>query len=250
MIWQALGVEVWVPRATAAPLPAPLPAPAAQSEPSQALPSLFEPEKPDLKPEATPVVLPAEWPALAEVVKACQACKLCHTRQNTVFGAGNMHSSLMIIGEGPGADEDASGQPFVGKAGQLLNQMLASLGLNRDHAQPERSAYITNVVKCRPPLNRDPEADEVEACRGYLDQQIALVRPKLIVALGRVAAQRLLQTDSALGHLRGKVLSYASVGQQVPVIVTYHPAYLLRSPREKEKSWADLKQIWQTLQTL
>lgn len=142
----------------------------------------------------------------------------------------------MVVGEGPGADEDAQGEPFVGRAGKLLDQMLAAIGHTR-----QDNVFIANVVKCRPPGNRDPAPAEAEACRPYLEQQIALVKPRLIVALGRVAAQRLLATDAPLARLRGPLHHYGP--QQIPLMITYHPAYLLRSPREKAKSWEDLKQI-------
>jgi DNA polymerase len=186
-------------------------------------------------------VIPQDWQGLAAMVKDCQHCKLCETRTQTVFGTGPETAPLMIVGEGPGADEDASGQPFVGRAGKLLDEMLQAIGQSRSS-----NTYITNVVKCRPPSNRDPEKDEVDGCRAYLDAQIALLKPKLIVALGRVAAQRLLSNDEALSKLRGPVHHYGALA--TPVMVTYHPAYLLRSPREKAKSWEDLKKVWQFLQ--
>jgi uracil-DNA glycosylase len=153
-----------------------------------------------------------------------------------VFGVGVETAPLMVIGEGPGADEDAQGEPFVGKAGKLLDEMLKSIGRSR-----RENVFIANVVKCRPPGNRDPEPDEVEACRPYLDQQIKLVKPKLIVALGRIAAQRLLNTEEPLSKLRGPLYHYGP--EQTPLFITYHPAYLLRSPREKAKSWEDLKKV-------
>ena len=141
----------------------------------------------------------------------------------------------MVIGEGPGAEEDRTGEPFVGRAGRLLNAMLAAIGL------PRESVYIANMVKCRPPRNRDPEAAEVASCRSYLQQQIAIVQPRLIVAVGRVAAQRLLQSDAPLGRMRGRVHRLAP--EDIPVVVTYHPAYLLRSPDQKPKAWEDLKTV-------
>ncbi|SFF44346.1 DNA polymerase [Fontimonas thermophila] len=192
-----------------------------------------------------PVVreVPADWAGLRAMVRDCQACKLCATRTQTVFGVGPENAPLMIVGEGPGADEDAQGEPFVGRAGKLLDEMLRSIGRSR-----HENVFIANVVKCRPPGNRDPEADEVEACRPYLDRQIELVKPRLIVALGRVAAQRLLGTDLPLSRLRGPMYRYGP--QQTPVFVTYHPAYLLRSPREKAKSWEDLKQIHRYMATV
>ncbi len=190
--------------------------------------------------------IPADWPGLRAVIKDCHACKLCKTRTNTVFGVGAETSPLMIVGEGPGADEDARGEPFVGRAGKLLDEMLKAIGRSRGEPDDRNAVFIANVVKCRPPGNRDPEADEVEACRPYLDRQIELVRPKLIVALGRIAAQRLLDTDAPLSRLRGPIYHYGEA--RTPVFVTYHPAYLLRSPREKAKSWDDLKKIHRFLQ--
>ncbi len=189
--------------------------------------------------------MPADWGGLRAVVKDCTACKLCQTRTQTVFGVGFENASLMVVGEGPGADEDAQGEPFVGRAGKLLDEMLKAIGRSRKQSEDEQAVFIANVVKCRPPGNRDPESDEVEACRPYLDRQIELVKPKLIVALGRVAAQRLLATDAPLSRLRGPLHRYGPT--QTPVLVTYHPAYLLRSPREKAKSWEDLKKIYRLL---
>lgn len=189
---------------------------------------------------ASALEVPADWTALRELVSGCQRCKLCKTRTQTVFGVGNTSAPLMVVGEGPGADEDAQGEPFVGRAGKLLDEMLRSIGRSRAD-----NTYIANVVKCRPPGNRDPEPDEVEGCRPYLDMQIQLLQPKLIVALGRIAAQRLLSTDQPLSRLRGPLHQYGK--SQTPVFVTYHPAYLLRSPKEKAKSWEDLKKVWQHL---
>jgi DNA polymerase len=198
--------------------------------------------------EARPVPasqVPTDWEGLKPAVAGCLRCKLCKTRTNTVFGVGLQTSPLMVIGEGPGADEDAQGEPFVGRAGKLLDEMLKAIGRSRKDNTPDKAVYIANVVKCRPPGNRDPEPDEVEACRPYLDQQIRLVKPKLIVALGRVAAQRLLSTDAPLSKLRGPLYEYGP--EHTPLLITYHPAYLLRSPGEKAKSWADLKRVHQFL---
>lgn len=226
-----LGVERWLARS-------------ADASPSAA-PVALAPAVVNLPP-ALPIVVPADtgiasdWDGLRAQVSNCQRCKLCATRTNTVFGVGNPAASLMVVGEGPGADEDASGEPFVGRAGKLLDEMLKAIGRSRSE-----NVFIANVVKCRPPGNRDPEKDEVEACRNYLDAQIAHVKPKLIVALGRIAAQRLLLTDEPLSKLRGPLHEYGL--SQTPVFVTYHPAYLLRAPKEKAKSWEDLKKIAQHL---
>jgi DNA polymerase len=173
------------------------------------------------------------WEALADLVSDCTRCELCQGRTQTVFEAGARTADLMIIGEAPGREEDRRGEPFVGRAGQLLDQMLFAIG--RDRAS---SVYITNIVKCRPPRNRDPEPGEAAACRDYLSRQIALVRPSLILAAGRVAAQNLLQSNESLGRLRGRC---HETSEGVPVLVTYHPAYLLRYPGEKRKVWEDLK---------
>ncbi|MES2684516.1 MAG: uracil-DNA glycosylase [Pseudomonadota bacterium] len=199
-----------------------------------------------------------DWPTLRAQIAGCTHCKLCKTRTNTVFGVGNPQASLMVVGEGPGADEDASGEPFVGRAGKLLDEMLKAINRSRAVAAEtplvnaatlspaaSESVFIANVVKCRPPGNRDPEKDEVDACRGYLDAQIAYVKPKMIVALGRIAAQRLLGNDEPLSRLRGPIHHYGAL--KTPVFVTYHPAYLLRAPKEKAKSWEDLKKIAQFL---
>ena len=180
-----------------------------------------------------PVIKPSDdaWHALQSRVRECRACRLHEGRTQTVFGVGDPQAQWMVIGEGPGADEDQQGEPFVGKAGQLLNAMLAAIGLARS------AVYIANIVKCRPPNNREPAADEVAACIGYLRAQINLIRPRLILCVGKVAANNLLGSDEAIGRMRGTVHRY----QNIPTIVTYHPAYLLRSPLEKRKAWDDLK---------
>ncbi len=172
-----------------------------------------------------------DWEALAEAVRDCRLCGLCETRTQTVFGVGNRSARLMVIGEAPGADEDRQGEPFVGRAGILLNAMLRAAGFERG------DVFIANVLKCRPPQNRDPTDEEAGRCLPYLRRQIGLVAPELILCVGRIAAQRLLDTDTPIGKLRGRV--HRLDGR--PVVVTYHPAYLLRSPGEKRKSWDDLK---------
>ena len=170
---------------------------------------------------------------LANQVEACDQCELHKSRTQTVFGVGNKNSDWLIVGEAPGADEDFKGEPFVGRAGKLLNAMLFSMGLQR------QEVFIANILKCRPPKNRDPKINEVEACEKYLRQQIALIKPKIILALGRIAAQNLLKSDTPIGKMRGN--SYLYPDTNLPVVVTYHPAYLLRSPREKRKVWQDIK---------
>ena len=175
----------------------------------------------------------ASWEALRSEVKNCTLCSLHVTRTQTVFGVGNQNADWMIVGEAPGAEEDRRGEPFVGAAGQLLNAMLKAIGLERE------AVYIANILKSRPPGNRDPKPEEVAACMPYLQRQIALIRPKLILAVGRIAAHNLLDTTVPLGRLRGQVHSFGEFN--TPLIITYHPAYLLRSPGEKRKAWDDLK---------
>ena len=171
------------------------------------------------------------WDEFAADVGACTACGLCRTRNKAVPGVGDVRAQWMLIGEAPGAEEDARGEPFVGQAGKLLDNMLGALGMNR-----RDNVYIANVLKCRPPGNRTPEPVEVDACRPYLERQIALIRPQLIVALGKSAASLLLGTDASIASLRGRVHRVRGV----PLVVTYHPAYLLRSLQEKAKAWEDL----------
>ncbi len=180
-----------------------------------------------------------DWATLQQAVAGCTACALCKTRKQTVFGVGNPRAHWMLIGEAPGAEEDAKGEPFVGQAGRLLDNMLASIGLARS-GDDERAVYIANVLKCRPPGNRNPEPAEVALCEPFLLRQVALVQPKLVVVMGRFAAQSLLGTEATIASLRGRVHSIAVEGRTVPVVVTYHPAYLLRNLADKSKSWADL----------
>lgn len=183
--------------------------------------------------KATASVFPEALDNLAKQVAACQQCKLHESRTQAVFGVGNPDADWLIIGEAPGADEDRQGEPFVGRAGKLLNAMLLAMGL------PREQVFIANILKCRPPNNRDPQAEEVLACESYLRQQIDLINPKIILAVGRIAAQNLLKLETPIGKMRGNRYQYPE--SELPVIVTYHPAYLLRSPREKRKVWEDLK---------
>jgi len=201
---EALGIDVWVPR------------------------DHVDPEIEVVEPVAAPDGL--DWTALRETVAACTRCKLHESRTQTVFGVVDPSADWMIIGEAPGAEEDRRGEPFVGRAGKLLDEMLQAVGQGRD------SVFIANILKCRPPNNRDPEAAESAECRGYLERQIELVQPKIILAVGRIAAHLLLETDTPVGRLRGTT-HYLD---KTPLIVTYHPAYLLRSPSQKRKSWDDL----------
>ena len=179
-----------------------------------------------------------DWSDLAAVVRECRLCGLCETRTQTVFGTGDRGARLMVVGEAPGAEEDRQGEPFVGRAGMLLNSMLRAAGFERGEV------YIANVLKCRPPHNRDPSDEETARCLPYLRRQIELVSPAAILCVGRIAAQRLLGTDLALARLRGRVHDL----EGVPVVVTYHPAYLLRSPGEKPKSWEDVKILLKVLE--
>jgi DNA polymerase len=174
----------------------------------------------------------AGWEELADRVSGCTLCDLHKNRTRTVFGVGRRDADLMVIGEAPGADEDRQGEPFVGRAGQLLNAMLRAIGLARE------DVFIANILKCRPPNNRDPSPGETACCTPYLERQIELIAPRAVLAVGRIAAQHLLQSDQAIGRLRGQALSFGS--RQIPIVATYHPAYLLRSPLAKSKAWQDL----------
>lgn len=204
------------------------------------------PLSPALAPELTvpsalppPVLSPgaparlAEMESLAGVVAGCTRCRLAEGRKNVVFGSGNPDADLMLVGEGPGAEEDRQGLPFVGPAGELLTKIIQAIEMRRE------DLYIANVVKCRPPGNREPEPDEVQACRGYLEKQIALVRPKVLVALGRTAAHALLGNAGPIGQLRGQW--YQAFG--IPTLVTYHPAALLRNQALKRPTWEDMQQV-------
>jgi uracil-DNA glycosylase family 4 len=183
-----------------------------------------------------PGIADMDWPQLREAVAACRACKLCEGRTNTVFGVGNERAQWMIVGEAPGEQEDRKGEPFVGKAGQLLDNMLRALSLTRGEADAAHQVFIANTLKCRPPGNRNPEPEELAQCEPFLVRQIELVKPKIILAMGRFAVQSLLKSGEPIGRLRGRIHQY----QGVPLVVTYHPAYLLRNPQDKARSWEDL----------
>ena len=192
-----------------------------------------EPSARNAAPNTEPVAEPSDLEGLAKSLRTCARCRLSEKRKTVVFGEGAADARLMFIGEGPGAEEDRTGRPFVGQAGQLLDRMVVAMGFHRDQT------YIANVVKCRPPGNRDPKDDEIAACSAFLDRQIELIRPDVILALGRFAADRLTGTDKPLGALRGRWSNYKGV----PLLATYHPAYLLRTPKDKRKVWQDLKLV-------
>lgn len=229
---QEMGIRLWQPAAPVAGAVAPpevrgtVSSPAAVPAPAVAAPRAGRPAAVDQ----------LDWATLREAVAQCRACALCEQRKQTVFGVGHAQAHWMLVGEAPGEQEDQQGEPFVGKAGQLLDAMLTTCGLTRRDATPEQQVFIANVLKCRPPQNRNPEPQEVAQCEPYLKRQVALVQPKLIVAMGRFAVQSLLQTQEPIGRLRGRVHRY----EGVPVVVTYHPAYLLRNPLDKARSWEDL----------
>lgn len=224
---EAMGIQGWVPRVEPPVAEAVV---TASVESTPAMPLQTEP--PASQQTTDTPISELGWSALETRVAHCTQCGLHASRTHTVFGIGAHDADWMIVGEGPGAEEDRLGEPFVGRAGQLLNNMLRALGLQRD------VVYIGNIVKCRPPGNRDPKPEEAAACRPYLERQIALVQPRLLLAVGRIAAQNLLDTDTPVGKLRGRVHRYGAA--RIPVIVTYHPAYLLRSPEQKAKAWDDL----------
>jgi uracil-DNA glycosylase len=203
----AIGIDVWVPRRA---------------------PAVVSPRR-ALDPSAAEA-----WRALRDEVAACNKCALHGTRTQGVFGVGDLQAEWLVIGEAPGAEEDRRGEPFVGRAGQLLDSMLRAIGLARGD-----NVYIANILKSRPPGNRDPKPEEVSACMPFLQRQIALLRPRVILAVGRIAAQTLLATDAPLARLRGRVHSFGELA--TPLVVTYHPAYLLRTPGDKRKAWEDLK---------
>lgn len=218
---QALGIDSWVPRGVAAGSPASSVAPSATRPPGLA------------DPVPAPPVTPDDWASLESEVAQCRRCGLHAGRTQTVFGVGDRQARWMVVGEAPGAEEDLQGEPFVGAAGQLLNAMLQAIGL------PRASVYSANVLKCRPPENRDPAPAEVAQCLPYLHRQMQLLRPTLILVLGRVAAHNLLGTDDPISRLRGQVHRFGPLN--TPLVVTYHPAYLLRNPADKRKAWEDLK---------
>jgi DNA polymerase len=222
---RAIGIDLWVPRAGI--------------DGEGAAQAALETAEPAAKgvPAATAAITPAmgdQWEALRAEVLRCNRCSLHAGRTQGVFGVGNPRAEWMVIGEAPGAEEDRRGEPFVGRAGQLLDAMLRAIGLSR-----AQNVYIANVLKSRPPNNRDPRPEEVAACLPYLRRQIELLHPRLLLAVGRIAAQNLLGTEESLSRLRGRVHRFGELN--TPLVVTYHPAYLLRNPADKRKAWEDLK---------
>ncbi len=252
-------VEAPVARVAAAPVPAHAPVPAVAPPRAPVTPARAPAPAPATAAPAIAAVADAAfaeraahiatlaWGPLQDAVAACTACGLCESRRQTVFGVGHAQADWMIVGEAPGEQEDLQGEPFVGPAGQLLDQMLRAVGQSRRAASgegreddqagdPARRVYIANTLKCRPPRNRNPEPDELARCEPFLKRQLALVKPKLILVMGRFAVKQLLKSDDAIGKLRGRVHRY----EGIPVIVTYHPAYLLRNMPDKAKAWEDL----------
>lgn len=224
-----MGIPLWLPKA----MDEPIEAAAVINSESTPLPPPPPPLAKSAWVEVVAASPPLAWPELQAAVEACTRCELHKTRTQTVFGSGNQQARCMIIGEAPGAEEDRQGLPFVGKSGQLLTNMLAAIQLARSEI------YIANILKCRPPNNRDPKPEEAACCRAYLERQITLIQPKLILVVGRIAAHNLLQTTTPLARLRGQVHTLPQT--KTPVIVTYHPAYLLRQPAEKRRAWQDLQ---------
>jgi DNA polymerase len=253
---QEMGLRVWSPAVplsapgipsaedpVAPPTAPPIAAPIAAPAPAEARPTHVEAARGAPPPAAQAVdtqraeaIAAMDWPALREAVAGCTACGLCKARRQTVFGVGHARARWMIVGEAPGEQEDLKGEPFVGAAGHLLDNMLRALNLTRAEAEPERQVYIANTLKCRPPRNRNPEPQELASCEPFLQRQIALVQPLLILAMGRFAVQALLRSGEPVGKLRGRVHRY----QGVPLVVTYHPAYLLRNLADKSRAWEDL----------
>lgn len=241
---QAMGIPLWVPRrplpgvaaaaTPAQPVTAPVPSPPAHAPEPVAPVAPRQVEAPAEAAAPATAIGQLDWAELRTQVAACTRCaELAASRIQTVFGVGNPDADWLVIGEAPGAEEDRQGEPFVGRAGKLLDAMLAAIALDR------QQAYIANILKCRPPDNRDPRPAEAANCRPWLERQIALIQPRLILVVGRIAAQTLLDTDAPLSRLRGQV--HRLPGSDIPVIVTYHPAYLLRTPKDKRKAWDDLK---------
>jgi DNA polymerase len=233
---EAIGIDLWVRRRVPAAPAALAGAPGAMpgTRAAQPVQQMQVEQQMQVVQAPAPAEVAAQWDALRAEVRACTRCPLHATRTQGVLGVGPPRADWLVIGEAPGAEEDRRGEPFVGAAGQLLDAMLRAIGLDR-----KSNVYIANVLKSRPPNNRDPKPEEVVACLPYLLRQIALLQPKIMLAVGRIAAQNLLATDAPLGRLRGKVHHFGEL--HTPLVVTYHPAYLLRTPADKRKAWEDLK---------
>ena len=225
-----MGVRLWPEAAGAEPVAAEV----QEAPPPTPTPVATPPARAPRPPAAG--IAAMDWPELRATVAACTACKLCQGRKQTVFGVGHPQAHWMIVGEAPGEQEDQQGEPFVGKSGQLLDNMLRAIGLTRQPAAAPQQVYIANTLKCRPPGNRNPQPDELAQCEPFLIRQVELVQPKIILAMGRFAVQSLLRSSEPIGRLRGRAHDYHGV----PLIVTYHPAYLLRSLEEKARAWDDL----------
>ncbi len=247
---RAMGLEIWAPgdaamvaASPAEPLAAagvPPPVEARKSIPVSTAAPVRAWAPADAAPAAPPhrvsPVASLDWPALRAAVTECRACSLCESRRQTVFGVGHESAHWMIVGEAPGEQEDLKGEPFVGAAGRLLDRMLLALGLTREPAEAARQVFIANTLKCRPPRNRNPEPEELVKCQPFLERQVELVQPRVILAMGRFAIQSLLDSTEPVGRLRGRVHQWRGR----PLVVTYHPAYLLRNPVDKGRAWADL----------
>jgi uracil-DNA glycosylase family 4 len=248
---QAIGIRLFAPPAAAAPVAPQAPGRTQASTGASATASLPQaarrpgPDPGAASADAAPVAAVAcargdvatlGWLDLRNAVASCRACALCESRQQTVFGVGHLQAHWMFVGEAPGEQEDRQGEPFVGESGKLLDNMLRAIGLTRDEGPPERQVFIANTLKCRPPKNRNPVPAETALCAPFLERQIELVQPRIILAMGRFAAQALLASDEPLGKLRGRVHRYRGV----PLVVTYHPAYLLRTLTDKARAWEDL----------
>ncbi|VAX08626.1 Uracil-DNA glycosylase, family 4 [hydrothermal vent metagenome] len=230
---ETMGITIWVSRQPNEPAIDAAPQPDEERHPADVNEMQHEQESP------RSIAAGLDWAELQKHVSACKSCDLHKSRTQTVFGVGSQQADLLIIGEAPGADEDRQGEPFVGRAGKLLNAMLQAIGLVRNQV------YIANILKCRPPGNRDPHAEETMHCEPYLMRQIELIRPKVIMAVGRVAAQNLLKSTDAVGRMRGRIFHFGAA--EIPLVVSYHPAYLLRSPEQKAKAWQDLQQVMKLL---
>ena len=238
-----MGLRLWLPPQAPPLVPTLVPPPLPPQAPPLAptLSPAMSPQKTPLQPAGSVATL--DWPALRSAVAACTACSLCQSRQQTVFGSGHLRAHCMIVGEAPDEQEDAQGEPFVGESGQLLDRMLAALGLSRQPGEPARQVFVANILKCRPPRNRNPSPEELAQCQPFLLRQVALVQPRVILAMGRFAVQSLLASDAPISKLRGQVHDWHGV----PLVVTYPPAYLLRQPQAKADAWDDLCRVAQLL---